>query len=54
MTKIRSPKPEIRKKLETRNPRRVSLQEAGSRERDELELRLEPLNWPASGFGVKS
>jgi hypothetical protein len=40
---------------EARNPKSepVRLREAGSRECDEPELRLEPLNWPTSGFGLR-
>ena len=42
-------------KAETRNPKSqpVGLREAGSREPYEPELRLEPLNWPPSGFGLR-
>jgi hypothetical protein len=55
MGEIRRPRPEIRKKLEIRNPKSepVGLREAGSRECHEPELRLESLNWPPSGFGLR-
>jgi len=55
MREIRRPKPEIRKKLEIRNPKSetVGVREAGSHECDEPGLRLESLNWPPSGFGLR-
>jgi hypothetical protein len=50
-----NPKAETRNPKEARNPKSepVGLREAGSRERDEPELRLESLNWPPSGFGLR-
>jgi hypothetical protein len=50
-----NPKAEIRNPKEARNPKSelVGLREEGSREWDESELRLEPLNWRPSGFGFR-
>jgi len=48
-----SPKAKTRNPKEARNPKSelVRLREAGSRECDEQELRLEPLDW--SPFGLR-
>jgi len=50
-----NPKAETRNSKEARNPKSelVGLREAGSREYDEPELRLELLHWPPSGFGIR-
>ena len=50
-----NPKAETRNPKEARNPKSepVGLREAGSRECDEPQVRLEPLNWPPSGFGLR-
>jgi hypothetical protein len=50
-----NPKAETRNPKEARNPKSdpVALRGAGLRECAEPKLRLEPLDWPPSGFGLR-